>query len=76
MGVYWDNSSRGSHKGGVYEKAKRHNKWRAEIMVNRKMIRLGRFENKEEAIRAYDLAVFKYRGCKDAYKLLPFYSQQ
>ena len=62
MGVYWDNSTKGSKKGGVYETIRRHNKWRAEIMVNRVKIRLGRFTDKEDAIRAYELAKAQYRG--------------
>lgn len=60
MGVYWDNSSKGSRKGGCYEKARFHNKWRAEITVNNVRIRLGRFTSKLDAEREVELAKIKY----------------
>lgn len=33
---------------------KRRNKWKSYIKINRKLINLGRFKDKEEAARAYD----------------------
>ena len=62
MGVYWDNSTKGSVKGGVYEKQKRHNSWRAEITVNRVRYRLGRFKHKADAERALEVARLQLTG--------------
>ena len=47
VGVTWD---------------KQTNKWLAQIQVNGKNIKLGRFKNKEEAIRAREEAELKYFG--------------
>lgn len=60
MGVYWDNSSKGSKKGGVCEKTKYHNKWRVEIYVDGKRIRIGRFSCKDEAEKQFELAMLKH----------------
>lgn len=46
-GVYFDNRSR---------------KWRAEIVVSKKRIRLGRFSNVEDAARAYRVAALEMFG--------------
>lgn len=62
MGVYFDTSSKGDAKGGVYGKSRRHSTWRAEIQVNKVRIRLGRFKQKSEAENAYELAKLKYRS--------------
>lgn len=62
MGVYWDTSSKGDAKGGVYGKARRHAAWRAEITVNNVRIRLGRFKIKSDAENAVELAKLKYKG--------------
>ena len=56
MGIYFDTSTKGNPKGGVSAKQKRHNRWRAEIVVSGKKIRLGRFISKQDAQNAYDLA--------------------
>ena len=61
MGIYWDNSTKGSRKGGVYESQRRHNCWRVEIMVNRKRIRLGRFKVRSDAERVLEIAKQQYR---------------
>lgn len=37
-------------------------KWRAEIVVNKKMLSLGYYINKNDAARAYNQAALKYRG--------------
>lgn len=46
-GLFWD---------------KDRNKWQVKITVNYKNIHLGRFENKKEAIKAYNQAAIKYFG--------------
>ena len=48
------------HVGISYDK--KYNKWDAHIMINRKNIHLGRFQNKEEAINARLKAELKYFG--------------
>lgn len=53
-----DNSS---GKTGVYWN-KNNNNWRVQIMVNKKIIRIGSFNNKEDAIRAREEAEKKYFG--------------
>jgi len=40
----------------------KNRKWRAEIMVDKKHIHLGLYEDKEEAALAYDIAALNYFG--------------
>lgn len=40
------------YKGVYFEKSR--NKWKAQIMINYKLINIGRFNTKEEAAKAYD----------------------
>lgn len=47
-------------KGVHYDKDR--NKWKSEICVNNKKIMLGRFENKDDAIKARCDAEIKYFG--------------
>lgn len=47
-------------KGVYWDKARK--KWHAQIQVNRKMIALGRFTNKQEAGLIYNEAAIKYFG--------------
>lgn len=53
-GVQSNNTS--GYKGVIFSRKK----WCASIMVNGKVIRLGRFSSKEDASSAYKLAVRKY----------------
>ena len=53
-----DNTS--GYKGVNWHKHK--NKWRSEIKVNKKVIHLGYYDNKEEAAEAYIQAAKKYHG--------------
>jgi len=53
------NNSSG-HKGVHRDKAR--DKWAAKIMVNRKNIALGRFDNLQAAVDAYKTACEKYHG--------------
>jgi hypothetical protein len=46
---------------GVYP-TKRGKPWQAQITVDKKSILLGRYDNKEDAARAYDIAALKYKG--------------
>lgn len=46
-GLYWDKSRK---------------KWQVRICINYKTIHIGRFENKEDAINAYNEAAKKYHG--------------
>ncbi len=60
--------TKANHSGvkGVY-KPSNWDKWVARITVNCKNISLGRFTKKEEAVMAYNNAVFKYRDREFAY---------
>ncbi len=53
------NNSSGA-KGVCWDKT--HNSWQAQIVVNGKRIRLGRFKAKNDAIRAYNVAAFTHHG--------------
>ncbi len=47
-------------KGVAFDKV--NNKWRAQIQVNGKSIKIGRFKDKIDAAKAYDEAAIKYFG--------------
>jgi hypothetical protein len=48
------------HRGVEWDD--RNNTWRARITVNNRQIQLGRFENKQDAVTAYEAAADKYFG--------------
>jgi hypothetical protein len=52
---------KGSKFKGVWFE-KQSGKWRSQIMVNRRAIRLGRFDEEEKAARAYDAAAREHFG--------------
>lgn len=52
------NRGKSKYKGVHWDK--RSNKWRAEIWVNRKHLRLGRFDCELDAAKAYDTAAKLY----------------
>lgn len=50
----------GKYKGVTWDKT--HNKWRAMIRFNTKLIHLGRFDNEKLAANTYNAAAVKYHG--------------
>lgn len=53
-------NNKSGYKGVYFDKAK--NKWTSKIMVNRKAIHLGRFDDVKIAAKAYQDAALKYHG--------------
>lgn len=47
-------------KGVCYDKSR--SKWQAQMKLNYKVIHLGRYDNEEEAARAYDVALVEHYG--------------
>lgn len=60
----WNRKIKSTNTSGVTGVRREHkcNTWHAEIMVNYKIINLGNYKNKEDAIKARKKAEIKYYG--------------